>query len=956
MLQSGTVYRRVRLILQFVAISFFAQSLFAQTQAVNGSIRGRITDQSGGPVGQASVSVENTQTGFSRSADTADDGYYVFANLPLGAYSVSVRAPGFKTEKHTGINLDAGSEAVIDAELKVGSTSTSIEVTGGAPVIDPSRTNIGRVISHAEVDNLPLTSRNPYNFVLFQPGISGHPNQELGIPRLLNTNGLTDRVNYQLDGMAATESDRYGLRLFPIADIYVGEVQTVSNSFAPEFGLTAGDIYNVITGSGTNQFHGEVQYIGRPTDASARSILLGTNPKPDLTLSDTSFNVGGAIIKDKLFLFGAYEHVTRGVPAPVTISPANAAQLGIASKLLATPDSVQHAHFADLRADWQITEKHQLFVRLNYFRNQFPFNTNVGGLYALDTSSDFQDRAYIGSVQLLSSFSPNVLNELRVAEPYRHNTHVANSFTNPGPMITIPGIANFGGSNAIDDFFAEKNQNLNDNFTIIKGAHTFKAGGGFQHILDNQLNDLYSQYTFPSIQAYLGAKSGATPFSYSTFNTVIGAVGAGYHSLFWDWFAQDSWQARPNLLVTYGVRYDRFQPPSPAANEPFLYTQNFRTPGANFAPRLGLAWSVAPKTVIRVSSGVFYEAPPTNTWYNPLSQNGGNSGFVASFLPGAQFAPAFPQVFNAVSTGFTRTPSIFAVTPNFKNGYTFNSSFQVTQQLSSNDAITVGYVNTGARNLEYLRNLNVGSVASYLADGRPIFSSANRPYPQFNGITLQDIGADASYNALEVNYQHRWSKGYQVAASYTWSHAITDAPEANAYDGGGLLIEDASDRRRDRGNSLVNRPSAATISSVVAPTFHFDNGFVRHVVNGNQLTFLTTLESGDQQNIVGNRVLNGDPLVGSVTRPLFIGRNTVRGPSVYQLDVRYTRTLITLWDRFKPQFWAEANNVLNHPNITVINANASVDANGFITKAPTFAPVSTTLEGRIIQLGIRADW
>ncbi|MBV9082268.1 MAG: carboxypeptidase regulatory-like domain-containing protein, partial [Acidobacteriaceae bacterium] len=502
--------------LHFAVLLFLAAgTAFSQTQAINGSIRGRVTDPTGSPIPQARVAVENTQTGFSRSVDTPDDGYYSFPNLPLGVYSVTVQKAGFETQKHTDVAIDAGTEAVIDAELRVGATSTSIEVRGGAPVVEPARTNIGRVITHTEVDNLPLTSRNPYNFILFQPGISGHPNAELGVPRLVNTTGLTDRINYQMDGMAATESDRYGLRLFPIADVYVGEVQTISNSFTPEFGYTSGDIYNVITGSGTNQFHGEFQYIGRPTDASARPPLLGTKPKPDLTLNDESVNAGGPIIKDRLFLFGAYEHVTRGFPQPNTISTTAAAQLGIASNLLATAPSVQHAHFADVRADWQISQKHQVFVRLNYFRNTYPFNTNVGGQFALDAASDFRDRAYIAGAQLLSTFSPNVLNELRVSEPYRNERHIPNALTGTGPVINIPGVANFGGSNAVGDVFAEKNQSFNDNLTVIRGGHTFKAGFGLQHILDNQLSDTYSQYNFPTIQSYLNAKSGASPFGYT---------------------------------------------------------------------------------------------------------------------------------------------------------------------------------------------------------------------------------------------------------------------------------------------------------------------------------------------------------------------------------------------------------------------------------------------------------
>jgi hypothetical protein len=933
---------------------------FGQTQAINGSIRGRVVDQTGSPIAHATVTVDNSQTGFTRSLETPEDGYYVFPNLPLGSYSVSLQKTGFATERHTGIVLDAGTEAVIDAALRVGATSTSIEVSGGAPVVEPSRTSIGRTISHEEVDNLPLTSRNPYNFVLFQPGVSGHPNPELGIPRTINTNGLLDRINYQMDGMVDTETDRYGLRLFPIADIYVQEVQTVSNSFAPEFGYTSGDIYNVISGSGTNQLHGEFQYIGRPIDAVARPILLSpTQPKPSLGLNDTAVNAGGPLIKDKVFLFGAYEHLSRGQPSPITINSSDAAAIGIPSDLLATPASIEHAQFVDVRLDWLITQKQQLFLRWNYFRNQFPFNTNVGGLNALSVSSDFRDRAYIGGAQLLSTFSPTVLNELRLSEPYRNERHVAGPMTGAQPAISISGRANFGGSIGVGDVFDEKIPSLSDNLTIIKGAHTFKAGGGFEHILDNQLQDTYTQYIFPDIPSYLAARTGANLRSYSQVKASVGLVGAGYHSLYWNVFGQDTWQVRPNVVVTYGLRYDKFQGPPASSNAPFTYTRNFRIPGANWAPRVGIAWSITPKTVLRVSSGIFYEAPPTNLWFNALYNNGSSQAFVGSIVPSSPFAPAFPQVISLQPGLLPAIPSIQAVTPNFKNAYTINSSFQITQQLSSKDALTIGYVNTGARNQTYLRNLNLINPTGFLADGRPIFSSAinagTRLFPQFDGITMQDIGAIADYNAMIVNYQHRVSAGVQVSASYTWSHSISDAPDANSFEQN-LPIEDATSRSRDRGNSSIDRRHAFTMTSVIAPRFQIGNGFLRRLANDNQLTILSVLQSGDPQNIVANQLLNGDQTTSSVTRPLYIGRNTARAPNVYQVDLRYTRTLFTLWERVKPKFWAEANNVFNHPNITTINTTATVNSAGVITKAPTFAPVSTVLEGRIIQLGVRVDW
>jgi hypothetical protein len=355
-----------------LAAAFALPCAFAQTEAINGSVRGRIVDPASAAVAKAKVNAANTATGFSRELLTNDDGYFVLPNLPLGTYTVTVRKEGFETRRHTDIVLDAGTEAVLDVQLRVGAVTTTVEVTGGASVVEPSRVNTGRTIDHLEVDNLPLTSRNPYNFVIFQPGVSGHPNPELGIPRTLNTNGLLDRINYQMDGMVNTETDRYGLRLFPISDVYVREVQTVSNSFAPEFGGTAGNIFNVITNSGTNQFHGEFYFIGRPTDASARTILLAPNkPATSIDLHDYAANSGGAIIKDKLFVFGGYEHLLRGLPSANTIDPNVAAQIGLAPNLLDTAPTVQHAQFLNLRADWIVNSRNQVFVRYNYFRNEY---------------------------------------------------------------------------------------------------------------------------------------------------------------------------------------------------------------------------------------------------------------------------------------------------------------------------------------------------------------------------------------------------------------------------------------------------------------------------------------------------------------------------------------------------------------------------------------------------------
>ena len=182
--------------------------------------------------------------------------------------------------------------------------------------------------------------------------------------------------------------------------------------------------------------------------------------------------------------------------------------------------------------------------------------------------------------------------------------------------------------------------------------------------------------------------------------------------------------------------------------------------------------------------------------------------------------------------------------------------------------------------------------------------------------------------------------------------------------GGAKIADDFEDLRsqahavlrdRDRGNSSINRPNAFTLSTVWAPVVKLDNRVWNYLLNRNQFTVLGNVSSGDEQNITANTVLNGDSLATS--RPLYIGRNTARTPNVYQFDIRYTRSFFTLWEKLKPQFFIEANNVFNHPNITTLNTTATVNATtGIITANPTFAPVSTLLEGRIVQLAVKVDW
>jgi Carboxypeptidase regulatory-like domain/TonB dependent receptor len=952
---------------------WFAASVwaFGQSQSINGTIRGQVADITGAPLQGATVTAHNDDTGFTRVVSTDSEGLYVFPDLPIGNYSVSVSANTFAPIRQTGIRLDAGMTAVVSPQLHPGQVSQEVQVEADASVIEPASVDISTNLSSTEVSNAPLTSRNPYDLVLFQPGVSGVPNQELGIPDYVNTNGLVDRVNYQLDGMDDTETDQLGLRLFAISETYVNQVQQVSNAFNAEFGNTDGIIYNAITGSGTNKVHGMLEEIWRPSAVNSRPMLLSPSaPTPDSTLSNPAMNIGGPIIPNKLFFFGSYEYILRGEPNPDTISPANAAALGLPASQLAVAPEVEHAQFVDSRVDWTINAKNSAFVRFNYFRNEFPYNSDVGGLYALSAASNFHDRAYIEGAQLITTFSSNLLNEFRGSWPYRNEKHVNAPTTGPGPMVDVSGVAYFNGTNINGTVFQEKIPSFNDNLTWIKGQHSMKFGFSFTRPLLTQESPIYSEFVFPSIAAYQAAASGTNPYSYSQLNVSIGHPGAGFEPNFYGLFAQDTWQMRKTLVVSYGLRYDLYSAPSGLANAPFVYTQSFNTPKADFSPRLGLSWQVRPTTVVRANMGVFYLAPTTDTWYEPLYNNGGTTSLIAQITPTSACAPAYPNTITSVNSSCLAIPSITATTPHFKNEYAWNGNLQVEQQLSKNDALTVAYVLTNGRNIPFDHNLNLINPIGALADGRPVFSSSvnssTRLYPQFNNILLQDIGSNSSYNAALLSYNHRFSQGFSAIANYTYGHSIDDAAQVNSYDCDGV-IEDPTDRDRDRGNSCVDRPNTFNLLGVFEPKVQLDSGLANGLINGNQFETTFNFGSGIPQNEVANTVLNGDTETSGYTRPLYVGRNTLRGPGIYQVDLRYSRSLGNWFERFTPRLFAESNNLFNrHSNITTLNETATVaplgaggvptSASGSIVTPPSNAFESTLMDARILEFGVRIDF
>jgi hypothetical protein len=974
---------RQSLALAGLALLGFATLSQAQSQAINGTIEGIVRDSTGAALPGVTVTVTSTDTGVQRVLTTDANGTYRAVLLPLGTYRVKSQMTGFKTMERTGVSLSAGQNAVLDFSMQVGGQEETVVVTAEAPVAEPGKIDLGRTITATEVKNLPLVSRNPYNFAFLQANVTGYENTEFGVPRV-NANGTQMHTNYQLDGNTNTEKDRAGLRLLPVSQVVVGEVQVITSGFAPEFGQTTGMVYNAVTPSGTNALQGSAGYRYRRAGLTQRPFFISsTARKPDNNLDNIFATLGGPLAKDKWHYYLGYEYVNQDlrdntkVIAPVTVQNAPALGLSPAAVADGIIPTKQNVSFFIAKTDYDLSPANKLTARYFFFKNHSPFNIG-GGNNTRELATDFNDRMDSAALQLISSFGSNRLNELRLQFARRHQFRTPSEGAGTGPEIVVSGIANFGApldspqSAGYD--FSQKIWQLIDNFTWIRGRHSFKAGVNLQFIDDHRVNTLRQIYTFANVNAYLAAESGSNPFAYTSFQQDLGDPTVAYRSGFYALFVQDEFRVSSSFKVLYGLRYDLFAIPDsrPYAANPL--SQSFKTDKNNFGPRAGFSWTLdkEARTVLRGSSGIMYEPPLLMMYEDSILRNGDPKSFTTTLSPSSAGAPAFPGNLSNLPPGFKLpTQSTVAMGSDFSSQYTILTNVQLERALTNDLSVSIGYVNSVGRNLPVLVNTNLIPTGATLADGRPIYSTAvnaqTRVNPSFNQTDTFLSVARSTYNALTLMVNKRMSHGIQLQASYTLAKGRDDSPLTGTYivGSGDDRLSDPSDIERDFGVSPFNQTHTFILSTVIAPKVE-GSGLGAALLNNNQLAVIVQANSGLPFNIRSTQDLNKDGL--SNDRPLGIARNTGRLGTVFNVDARYSR-FVPFGKRIRAEVFAEAKNVFNtgcsnpadyatcNINVSGVNRVVATDAAGNLV-APLPSPFAGTggYQQRQVQLGVKMSF
>lgn len=945
-------------------------SAFAQSQAMNGLIEGVVKDSTGGVLPGVNVTVTNTSTGEVKTLVTDGGGKFRAPLLSLGSYKVRVELSGFKSYERAGFSLSAGDAVVVNAVLETGVLTETVTVTGEAPIASPGKVDIGRTITEGEIKNLPLVSRNPYNFAFLQPNVTGYENNEFGAARI-NGNGSQMHVNYQLDGNTNTEKDRAGLRLLPVSEIVIKEVKVVTSGFAPEFGQTTGMVYNAVTPSGANDLKGTVSFRLRRKDYSNTPFYFTGTQKPDTHVNNTNFTLGGPIRKDKTHFYVGYEFVDRDLSADRLISQSvkdNFAAVGLTNDQAFGAGVIpakQKVHFGIAKIDHQLNASHKLSVREFYFKNDSPYNIG-GGATTIQRSTDFADKMNSVSTQLVSQLGGTRLNELRIQYAKRDQARTASDGSVTGPAINITGAQAISFGTPLDGTASAGFQfkthifQIVDNFSWTVGKHAMKAGVDLQTIADDRVNTLRSIYTFTSVASYLAAKNGTNPRGYSAYTQDLGDPTASYNTKFLGLFIQDDVWLTSRFKALYGIRYDLFDVPEsrPFAANPL--SASFKDDKNNLAFRFGFSWALDGdnKTVLRASTGIMYETPQLNTYEDAILRNGDPKSYTFTGGPTVTGAPAFPASISAASAP---KQSVTAIAADFNTQWSLLSNIQIERALSDDLSVSLGYINSLNRNMPVQIDTNLATSSISLGDGRPVYSST-RPNAAFNSIdVLQSIGR-GTYNAMTMTINKRMRHGWQMQANYTLAKSTDNAPfPAYVLATGDDRLSDPSNVSRDKGVAPFNQTHTFALSTLLQPKVE---GSLAPILNNNQLGIIVQANSGLPFNIRTNRDLNNDGNAAN-DRPLGIGRNTGRLGRVFNVDARYVRFIN--FGKRRLEIFGEAKNVLNNLSVSGVNRVVATDALGNPTVAipstiiqcgsPAITPCATAAyDQRSMQIGAKISF
>ena len=549
----------------FLAIVLVASyTTLSKAQVTTGAVSGTVSDSSGAVLPGAKIEISNEGTGAVRTVTTDSTGHYLAPSLPVGSYRVSAGLEGFQTEVRKGITLTVGSQAVVDMKLQVGAVTQSVEVTGQAPLVQTQESTVSYLVSDQTMRDLPLNGRDMSQLILLNPGVTLSVNSTggtsySGYGKRISIAGMRGEDNiYVLDGGLIGDFRRH-IPAGPSGSLLglesTQEFQVLTNSLSAQYGRMLGGVFNAVSKSGTNEWHGDAYDYLRNSKLDAakwEDNARGGGNKAPLHRNQFGGTFGGPIKKDKMFFFLAYESTRESLgltntnqtitdaakagnlSTPVNVSPLMIPYLnqypspngqdqgsGVANFVsLFTQPTIEH--FGQGRMDYQLSSNDSFFVRLtgsNSFRDSSSGFPGFDQVSTLGTSLVTLSETHI--------ISPAALNTARF-----HFDRVAPLDTGkfptappgvqvvPGLPLSVPpslspgsGVSTYGGFDTAPTKMMSNRFTFQDDFSLTKGAHALQFGGLFERLQFNGAfwNRYEGVWTWSSLALFLSGTCGNIP-------------------------------------------------------------------------------------------------------------------------------------------------------------------------------------------------------------------------------------------------------------------------------------------------------------------------------------------------------------------------------------------------------------------------------------------------------------
>ena len=746
-------FSKVRSLACLALLLLFVSGSGAQ-QGTSGSIEGTITDQQGGAIANAKLTAVNAATGLTLQASSDDNGLFHFLAVPVGTYLVTVEHSGF-AKYSADVTVDVAARINLPVQMAVGSQAEAVTVSAAPPVLETTRSSVQSVVNDLAVADLPTLGRNFINFTLLTPGVTTDVRTgdisfagQRGTLNSLIVDGSDNNNTFFAQTLGRTGSGRGP---YQFSQDSVQEFQVNSNSYSAEYGNAAGAVINVVTKSGTNDFHGTAFEFFRDRSMNAFDPIAKAlnRPKQPYHFNQFGGDIGGPIKKDRLFFFFDYDGQRNTLQNLVFVPPActgalDANQAAACNYLLALAASWLQTFNQDVylgKADWHISSKELLSVRVNSQRfngANLEFSGPTVSNEHTGASNVITDTI---SGQLTSTLSQRFVNEFRGAYVRDNEPGQANSI-NPEAFVRQGGNTQLTiGRNSFSPRFTNiKRGQFADILAWVSGRHTIKFGGSV--MLDRIANffpgNLSGTYTFNSLEGFgcslnAGGSSCFTgPDAADTFTQAFAGTGTSGPTTNpklneFSAFVQDEWRVTSNFTLNPGLRYDReglAQPDvlNPTAQAAGILTNRINGDNDNFGPRLGFAWNPTQfnhRAVVRGGFGVYFGRTPSILVGTAHSNNGlqiKTLTFVGAAIPAnypntvcgspsANPSCAAPAPGPGIPT--PPPPTIFVFNPNYVQPYTEQGNLGLEWQVSKDSSVTVSYLGVRGVHLQRTRDINL---------------------------------------------------------------------------------------------------------------------------------------------------------------------------------------------------------------------------------------------------------